>query len=58
MSADHAPMPARDAHVEAAISHWGPRFVANGVPFTDFYWYRYRDQTADWMAKQSAEQNV
>jgi 2,6-dihydroxypseudooxynicotine hydrolase len=23
--------------VEAAISHWGPRFVANGVPFSDFH---------------------
>ena len=26
----------RDAQVEAAISHWAPRFVANGVPLTDF----------------------
>lgn len=25
-----------DARVEAAISHWAPRFVANGVPLTDF----------------------
>lgn len=25
-----------DALVEAAITHWAPRFVANGVPFTDF----------------------
>jgi 2,6-dihydroxypseudooxynicotine hydrolase len=27
---------ARDARVEAAIAHWAPRFVANGVPLTDF----------------------
>jgi len=26
----------RDARVEAAIAHWAPRFVANGVPLTDF----------------------
>ena len=25
-----------DARVTAAISHWAPRFVANGVPLTDF----------------------
>ena len=27
---------ARDARVEAALSHWAPRFVAQGVPLTDF----------------------
>lgn len=26
----------KDPRVEAAISHWAPRFVANGVPLTDF----------------------
>ena len=26
----------RDARVETAISHWAPRFVANGVPLSDF----------------------
>ena len=25
-----------DAQVKAAIAHWGPRFVANGVVLTDF----------------------
>ena len=25
-----------DARVESAIHHWAPRFVANGVPLTDF----------------------
>jgi dipeptidyl aminopeptidase/acylaminoacyl peptidase len=27
----------RDARVEAAIAHWAPRFVANGVPLSDFH---------------------
>lgn len=26
----------RDARVDAAIHHWAPRFVANGVPLADF----------------------
>jgi 2,6-dihydroxypseudooxynicotine hydrolase len=26
----------RDSRVETAIGHWAPRFVANGVPLTDF----------------------
>lgn len=26
----------KDPRVEAAISHWSPRFVINGVPLTDF----------------------
>ncbi|HTD91452.1 MAG TPA: alpha/beta fold hydrolase, partial [Burkholderiales bacterium] len=25
-----------DSRVEAAVQHWAPRFVANGVPLTDF----------------------
>jgi hypothetical protein len=25
-----------DALIASAISHWGPRFVANGVSLTDF----------------------
>ena len=25
-----------DALVQSAIHHWAPRFVANGVPLTDF----------------------
>jgi dipeptidyl aminopeptidase/acylaminoacyl peptidase len=31
-----AASPAVDARVRAAISHWAPRFVANGVPLSDF----------------------
>jgi hypothetical protein len=26
----------RDPRVEAALSHWAPRFVIQGVPLTDF----------------------
>src|SRR2546428_12493234 len=26
----------KDSRVDAAISHWAPRFVANGVPLADF----------------------
>lgn len=29
-------LPERDARVEAAASHWGPRFVANGTDAADF----------------------
>ena len=29
-------MSTTDARVEAAIAHWAPRFVANGVPLADF----------------------
>ena len=28
--------PQHDALVASAIHHWAPRFVANGVPLTDF----------------------
>ena len=31
-----APSKSSDPQLEAAISHWGPRFVANGVVLTDF----------------------
>jgi len=27
---------ANDPRVEAALNHWAPRFVANGIPLTDF----------------------
>lgn len=26
----------KDSRVQSAIAHWGPRFVSNGVPLTDF----------------------
>lgn len=33
---NNATEPKRDARVEAAIAHWAPRFIANGVPLADF----------------------
>ncbi len=36
MSAVVQSKPEKDSRVEAAISHWAPRFVANGVPLADF----------------------
>ena len=45
----------RDAQVEAAISHWAPRFVANGVPLTDFQEVTAGlEHWADWCAAWSA----
>ncbi len=45
-----------DARVEAAIHHWAPRFVANGVPLTDFQEVtegiaRWPDWCAAWSAR-------
>ncbi len=47
---------ARDTRVEAAISHWAPRFVANGVPLADFEEVtaavaRWEDWCAAWSAR-------
>jgi 2,6-dihydroxypseudooxynicotine hydrolase len=46
----------RDPRVEAAISHWAPRFVANGVPLADFQEVtgsvaRWEDWCAAWSAR-------
>ncbi len=44
-----------DARVAAAISHWAPRFVANGVPLTDFEEVTASvDAWEDWCAAWSA----
>ena len=50
------PVAQKDAHVEAAISHWAPRFVINGVPLTDFQEVtasvsRWDDWCAAWSAR-------
>ena len=55
-------MKTNDARVEAAISHWAPRFVANSALETPVIedgnhvannrGYRNRPQCADWMARQ------
>jgi len=47
---------AKDPRVEAAISHWAPRFVANGVPLTDFQEVtagveRWEDWCSAWSAR-------
>jgi len=47
---------AKDPRVEAAISHWAPRFVINGVPLTDFQEVtaaieRWEDWCAAWAAR-------
>jgi len=46
-----------DPMVQAAIGHWAPRFVTNGVPLTDFQEViagitRRKEWCADWMARQ------
>jgi len=46
----------KDPRVEAAISHWAPRFVANGVPLTDFQEVtgsveRWEDWCSAWSAR-------
>src|SRR5262245_46411642 len=33
---NNAAKPAADARVQAAVSHWAPRFVSNGVALADF----------------------
>jgi pimeloyl-ACP methyl ester carboxylesterase len=39
-----------DARVEAAVAHWAPRFVANGVDFNDFARTTARvERWADWL---------
>ena len=45
-----------DARVQSAIAHWAPRFVANGVPLTDFQEVtagcdRWEDWCAAWSAR-------
>ena len=46
----------KDSRVEAAISHWAPRFVVNGVPLTDFQEVtagvaRWEDWCSEWSAR-------
>ena len=63
MSAVIQPNPPKDARVEAAISHWAPRFVANGVPLADFQEVtasvsRWEDWCDAWSARRSEERRV
>src|SRR5262245_43676846 len=46
----------KDPRVEAAIAHWAPRFVANGVPLSDFQEVtaaivRWEDWCSAWSAR-------
>lgn len=48
-----------DKRVEAAIHHWAPRFVANGVPLTDFQEVTAQiEHWADWCRAWSARAAV
>lgn len=53
----------KDAQVEAAISHWSPRFVINGVPLTDFQEVttdleRWDDWCAAWSARAAVHEEL
>jgi 2,6-dihydroxypseudooxynicotine hydrolase len=53
----------KDPRVEAAISHWSPRFVANGVPLTDFQEVtagcdRWEDWCAAWSARAAVHEGL
>jgi dienelactone hydrolase len=53
----------KDARVEAAISHWAPRFVINGVPLTDFEEVtagveRWEDWCAAWSARAAIHEQL
>jgi len=53
----------KDPRVEAAISHWAPRFVANGVPLSDFEEVtarceRWEDWCAGWSARAAVHERL
>src|SRR3989441_12758358 len=53
----------KDSRVEAAISHWAPRFVANGVPLADFQEVtasvsRWEDWCAAWSARAAVHEEL
>jgi dienelactone hydrolase len=53
----------RDPRIEAAISHWAPRFVANGVPLVDFQEVtgscsRWEDWCAAWSARAAIHEEL
>ena len=54
---------AKDPRVEAAISHWAPRFVINGVPLTDFQEVtagiaRWEDWCSAWSARAAIHEEL
>src|SRR6266849_5248129 len=63
MSAVIQPKAEKDSRVEAAISHWAPRFVANGVPLADFQEVtasvsRWEDWCAAWSARAAIHEEM
>src|SRR5882672_6123340 len=53
----------RDARVEAAISHWAPRFISNGVLLADFQEVtsgleRWDDWCRAWSARAAAHESL
>jgi dienelactone hydrolase len=53
----------KDPRIEAAISHWAPRFVANGVPLTDFEevtagCQRWEDWCAAWSSRAAIHEEL
>ncbi|MBI3068049.1 MAG: alpha/beta hydrolase, partial [Betaproteobacteria bacterium] len=53
----------KDPRVAAAISHWAPRFVANGVPLTDFQEVtggiaRWEDWCGAWSARAAVHEEL
>ena len=57
------PAPAHDALVASAIHHWAPRFVANGVPLTDFQEVtagisRWADWCSAWCARAAVHEEI
>jgi 2,6-dihydroxypseudooxynicotine hydrolase len=53
----------RDSRVEAAIAHWAPRFIANGVPLADFWEVtaeleRWEDWCAAWSRRAAVHERL
>ncbi len=55
--------PEKDPRVQSAISHWAPRFVANGVPLSDFEQVtagceRWKDWCSAWSARAAQHEEL
>jgi dienelactone hydrolase len=53
----------KDPRIQSAISHWGPRFVSNGVPLTDFHevtagLVRWEDWCRAWSGRAAAHERL
>lgn len=53
----------KDPRVEAALNHWAPRFVANGIPLTDFQEVtaaieRWEDWCSAWAARGAVHEEM